>query len=282
MVKPHSPIAQCKTIDRPHADGRRLYSFDHDDRAAAPMTKPQHHLKEDRWKSCPELALAVSSFRTHTPHSLPTDARPDNRPARVRFENRVRMKEVPHRNNMSPKMIQSTWLTKDDYLTTKEMLRKTIRLMMANEIVDEDDDGLCARGLEGQTAEGSSFRMQFKLRVRVAVLLEQHQQRITGKLDPEKISLICSTWSSQCVLEARTKALRDARDAKEHWNASTLAVAKSDTHRVCMDHDDGSTSSSRSYMEAKQFFRTRVQTSKFLLYDKCSGLPQNIACNQQQ
>lgn len=131
---------------------------------------------------------------------------------RVRFENRIRVKEVRHRNDMSSEMITSMWLTMEDYLTCKEAIRRTIRLMMANEIVDEDCDGLCTRGLEGRTRDGSAYRTKKKDAVKRIVLFEQQQQWREGIVDEERIALLCSAQSAQCTLDARMMAMLDSQN----------------------------------------------------------------------
>ena len=114
---------------------------------------------------------------------------------------------------MSSETITSVWLTKDDYLASKEILRRTIRLMMANEIVEEEYNGLCTRGLEGRTRKGAAYRMKKKVAVKTIVFREQQQQRRAGTVDEERIAMLCSSRSAQCTVEARTMAMRDARDA---------------------------------------------------------------------
>jgi hypothetical protein len=178
----------------------------------ASQKKLDHCQKEDqKWPS--HLVSPLSdSFKSSFPR--PTCPSAQSELKRVRFENRIRVREVRHRNDMSAEMITSMWLTMDDYRATKEVLKKTVRLIMANEIIHEDYDGLCARGLEGRTRVGSAHRVRKKAAIKKIVLIEQQRQRQAGIIDHEKIASVCSTWSKQCSLDARMMAMQDARDAR--------------------------------------------------------------------
>ena len=140
---------------------------------------------------------------------------------RVTFETRIRVKEVRHRNDMSPQVIQAIWLTPEDYIEIKENIKKTICMMMAGEIIHEDENGFCTRGLEGRTREGQALRVQRKFACKHAVLGEQENQLYFGTFNADHIAEAASIRSSPCILDARVAALSDARDAKEYLSTGS-------------------------------------------------------------
>jgi hypothetical protein len=180
MVKPHSPIAQCKVNS-----SSSLASNEFRKKIAAQRQYQQQQQK--------------------TPSFLVK---------RVGFDNRIRVKEIKHHNDMTIKAIQATWHNEDEYAKIKDVLKQTIRLMMAGRTVDEERDGLCTRGLEGRTREGQNLRNKRRNECRRAVLMEQEKQRkITGTFDDEQIAENSCIHSAVCNLEARVAAMTDHQEA---------------------------------------------------------------------
>ena len=192
MVKPHSPIAQCKVNSSSSSSPLASNEFRKKMGAQRQYQQPQQTPQQQNASCC-----------------LPVK--------RVRFDNRIRVKEIKHHNDMTAKAIHATWHNEEEYARIKEVLKQTIRLMMAKRTVDEERDGLCTRGLEGRTREGQNLRNKRRNECRRAVIMEQEKQRkIMGTYDDEQIAENSCIHSSVCNLEARVAAMKDYQEAYKY------------------------------------------------------------------
>ena len=88
--------------------------------------------------------------------------------------------------------------------------------MMRNEIIAEDDEEYCTRGLEFKTKAGARFRSSNKLRTRSAVLNEQDLQRDEGFEDPQYIAMASMEESRGCRDGALARAIYDEQSIQEY------------------------------------------------------------------
>jgi hypothetical protein len=135
---------------------------------------------------------------------------------RVTFLSRIRIKEIQHRNETPADVLEAAWLTTQEYTAIRDVLKKTIRLMMEGRVVDNDPGivGLSSRGLEKRTREGQANRNHRRSCCRKAVLNEQSHQLQSGVCDLERLARISSVQSARCVMDAQVKAFKDAHEAR--------------------------------------------------------------------
>ena len=75
------------------------------------------------------------------------------------------------------------------------------------EVVREDNDDYCFRGLEHRTVENSRARQRNKEMVWEAVLMHQHLYN--GKCDPMTVAAASIRYSTLCRREALVRAQQD-------------------------------------------------------------------------
>lgn len=182
----------------------------------SPMCENTVAVKRSDSKQIPSISLDPSSF-SHLRSTYSGDQMNPRQRRRVTFGNRIRIREVRHRNEISTEILEAAWLSTQDYSNIREVLKRTIRLMMEGQVVDNDPrfEGLSSRGLETRTLQGQANRNQRRSSCRQAVLSEQAHQRRVGAMDTERIAAMSSIQSAWCVMEAQNKALMDAREARK-------------------------------------------------------------------
>jgi hypothetical protein len=188
MVKPHSPIAECKRSPHPTWDGHKTEDSTSDCSGGIFIRRRQE--KNDAIASPREVTSAVT------------------------FSKIVKVQQVMHRNNMSEKVRLRYWLTEEDQIEIKALCRQTIFKMMRNEKdLDLDGSDFCSRGLEMRTKHGQREKVSRKEAARRAVLLQQKQQQDEGIFDAEFIALISAVKTKASSIAAREAALRDSEEA---------------------------------------------------------------------
>lgn len=142
---------------------------------------------------------------------------------RVTFASRIRIKEVQHWAEMPTEILEAMWLTPKEYTVIKDIPKQTVRLIMAGQIIDKDPrfEGLSSRGLETRTREGQESRNQRRSYCRQAVLMEQAHQRQMGTYSLERISTVSLVQSTRCIIDAQTKAVQDAVEARRYHLSPT-------------------------------------------------------------
>jgi hypothetical protein len=192
MVKPHSPIMECKQSAKSSWDGEGFRG--------------------------PAQAVENSSEAKNIPTALPRSVTfQDQSIRRVTFSKKVSVKEITHRNNMSERICEEYWMSQEDFQTIKAHLKVTIKMMMTNREIDEEDEDYCTRGLEFRTREGRRQRNKNKVAARRVVLLQQKVQLEEGVYDPEFIALVSAAKTAQSPQVAHQMALRDAEEARGYF-----------------------------------------------------------------
>jgi len=142
---------------------------------------------------------------------------------RVSFSSSVLHKEVRHINDFAKEEVAMLWMTMQDYLMIKAVVKSTVAMMMKGESMDEAE--WCPRGLESRTRAGAKIRSRAKLRTRSAVLNEQDMQREEGFEDPQFIAMACMEESELSRASARSRGVQDERCIQEYLADSRHLVA---------------------------------------------------------
>ena len=74
----------------------------------------------------------------------------------------------------------------------------------------------CTRGLEKHTRITGKLRLRNRFDALLAVLNEQHEQRLDGVCDDESIARVYSLVTSSCQLWAHRVGLSDQRQAERY------------------------------------------------------------------
>jgi hypothetical protein len=135
---------------------------------------------------------------------------------RVKFAKSIMNKEVRHLNDYTKAELEMMWMTMPDYLMIRAVIKTTVLMMMRGEMVSEDDEDFCPRGLESKTKLGSRARSRAKLRARFAVLNEQDIQREESFEDPHLIAMAYIDESEESRASAQAKADQDERCARDY------------------------------------------------------------------
>jgi hypothetical protein len=124
----------------------------------------------------------------------------------VSFDPQMHFHRVPNRASMLRTTKSLVWYSREDFKTIRQDCFDTIRLMQRGNMIDEDQ-GMCALGLEYKTTEMYKARQRNKKQVRQVVLDEQEFQRDNGVIQPEWIARVSREQSQECI-DSATKAAR--------------------------------------------------------------------------
>ena len=197
MVKPHSPIVQCRT--KPSQSTQKS------------QTNSKIFLPEQGRKV--EFAAAGPSSR-RIKNGDDSRASSKQCPRRVTFAKTVMVKETLHVNNMSEKVRNQYWMTEDEQNAIKIHCRISVQKMTNNDPdIDNDNSEYCSRGLECRTREGVMERNKRKQAARRAVLLQVQLQLDEGIYDPQFIAAVSINKTKASAELAHRLALRDAEEA---------------------------------------------------------------------
>ena len=132
---------------------------------------------------------------------------------KVRFNRKVSMHLVSSHREFSEQEIQRMWISHDEYEVISSNNSTLIRMMnMYNSIkdnvsTDDDDNGICFRGLMHETARRR--RTRHRRRAIESVLQEQQRQYMSGIFDDEKLRETLSLNTKAAVQEAIERAQED-------------------------------------------------------------------------
>lgn len=198
MVKPHSPIAECKRSPELHRDDHKVTeSMPNCSSSGTTFIRSRKQTK-DVGDYSPRKVTSDRQLRT-----------------KVSFSRIVNVKQVLHKNDMSEKVRERYWLTEKEHAEIKNHCRQTILKMMRNdEEVDAEDSDFCSRGLEMRTKLGQHAKRMRKEAARRAVLLQQQLQQEEGIVDAEFIAVISSVKTRPSYDTAREAAMRDADESR--------------------------------------------------------------------
>lgn len=131
----------------------------------------------------------------------------------VKFSQKIQVHEIYHFRDLPPEEVVATWYTNDDFELIKKSLVATLRLMMTDKDVGEDQ---CVRGLEFRTPLGAKQRKQRKVVALTAVWNEQVRQWQEDIVDDEAIRRVYLQHSDPCREVARKFGVRDELAIQEY------------------------------------------------------------------
>jgi hypothetical protein len=139
------------------------------------------------------------------------------RSTRVRFYPHVRIQRVTNRKDLPKKQIEQVWYNREEFKGTRNECLSTIKLMADGQELNDEDEGLCIRGLEYKTGTAYKTRQRNKLEIRKIVFEEQGFQSESGmEDDPEWIAKLSVDQSRSCVKAGIETARNDERDSRDY------------------------------------------------------------------
>jgi len=171
-------------------------------------------------KKVVEFAPILNSPNNRIAASLVESCKGKVRGPRVSFARSVMHKEVRHINDFTSEEVSKLWMTAPDYQVVRKIVKTTVLKMMRGQIIPEDDEQFCSRGLEYRTKAGSKARSQTKLHARMAVLNEQDIQRDEGFEDPSFIAMVCMEASKASRDAARARGAADELSVRDYLLSS--------------------------------------------------------------
>jgi hypothetical protein len=124
--------------------------------------------------------------------------------------------EIPHINDLEQEVIEAQWFTADEMKEIKDSVKETARIMSLDgkQIIEDDDEEFCFRGLEYRTKQGRRKRYDNKTRAWEAVQDEQHLKGTGG--DVTSISFSCTLQTHEPRQEAIERAKADEECIQEY------------------------------------------------------------------
>ena len=176
----------------------------------ATRTRPQlHRLQPDALHGVRKVSSAESK-RKESPST-----RPGIRTS-VRFNETVAVRPITHVDDLSDDDLDALWFTRDDFAKMKRSFSNTTKLISQG-LYAEDEDHICARGLEHRTKCAARNRRRTRWHAIGAVLLEQRRQRNLGIRDDELISEAYTEENLRCRLVALRLGVQDQKQAEAIW-----------------------------------------------------------------
>jgi hypothetical protein len=116
--------------------------------------------------------------------------------------------EIPHINDLEQELIEAQWYTADEMEEIKDSVKETARIMSLDgkQIIEDDDEEFCFRGLEYRTKQGRRKRYDNKTRAWEAVQDEQHFKGTGGDVTSISVSYTCQTHEPRQEAIERAKA----------------------------------------------------------------------------
>jgi hypothetical protein len=134
---------------------------------------------------------------------------------KVRFNQRVFLREIPHLNDISEQQIETTWYTKKEYSDIRSELKLTVKLQRNGVLGLANCEVLCFRGLETRGQEGKSLRKAIQWNAVEAVLYEQARQNLLGTFSSDDVAKVYVDAVFRGYDAAHANGLSDAREACE-------------------------------------------------------------------
>jgi hypothetical protein len=134
---------------------------------------------------------------------------------KVAFHPKVQFSYVPHRESISKREMKSRWYCSSTLVDIEAKNKETLALMTA-EVLPEEEDGYCARGLF--TRKENRRRYEFVEAALLEVLRVQQRQFDEGYSDEQEIASKYSKVAYISRLEARNRGVRDEYESEnKQW-----------------------------------------------------------------
>jgi hypothetical protein len=158
----------------------------------------------------------------------------------VTFSQSLDVHEICHFRDLSPEDVEATWYSTDDFDEIKKSLVVTLRLMMADKPVGDDQ---CTRGLEFRTPQGAKYRKRNKVEALTAVWNEQVQQWQNDVVDDEAIRRVYLEHSIKCRDAARKFGIHDEKVIRKYIKEGQTTSTTTTTSTISPTSDDNNNSS---------------------------------------
>jgi hypothetical protein len=133
----------------------------------------------------------------------------------VSFSSNIAVVPVAHLNCLSEEDFAATWCTEDEYKTIKRIYKATARMIMRGEVVPEDDEHICSRGLESKTRNDPRRRHHQKDRVRKSLLKAQDFQQRERLNDPLYLAELYAEYSRPDCMLAVAQGILDQEAVRQ-------------------------------------------------------------------
>ena len=170
-----------------------------------------------------QTPAAIRSSDTTPPHTPSSRNRRKKNTSQkknksVSFSKRIQFREVRHLHDFAQEEIADLWMTAQDYIFIKAVVRATVILMMKGYCLskDEEENDFCYRGLEYRTKMGARRRNENKISCKSAVLNEQDMQHEEDFFDIEHIKMVSEEASQECRDNARSTAIEDEKSIQDY------------------------------------------------------------------
>ncbi len=152
----------------------------------------------------------ITCIYFETDMSLNTNDMKD-RKRKVCFDRRVSVHTIRSHRIYTEEEIGNIWFCREEYATIACTNKALIRMMHTGNLLNEDDTGLCYRGLVHESAR--KRRMEYRRQALDSLLREQQRQYMSGIFDDEKLRKAVLRCTEGAVQEAITRAEEDRRNA---------------------------------------------------------------------
>mmetsp|Transcript_29032 Transcript_29032/g.70115 ORF Transcript_29032/g.70115 Transcript_29032/m.70115 type:complete len:223 (+) Transcript_29032:264-932(+) len=175
--------------------------------------------------SCSASTETVATNLDASNHSQAQTSRPDERPRRVKFSDKARVRKIPHHSSLTEEQIADMWISKEDYKALRKDCAQRIRFLDKVKLKHPNEAPFCTRGLLGHTSAARAKKNAYR-DVMYDALAQALEKEMESGLD-EALSEICRICSAPSVKTAHMQGLRDARDAKKiHEHDSGMKAVK--------------------------------------------------------
>jgi hypothetical protein len=137
--------------------------------------------------------------------------------SKVSFYTRVSSKRIRPRDSLSEEEIEATWYSADEMQCIRKDNIRTLRMMLTEVMLEEEEGEVCFRGLEYKSGLPSKARKDRKKNLRNSVLDEQEFHRQLNIINPEAIAEISKEYSAPCVTAAIEAAEMDHTLDFDEW-----------------------------------------------------------------
>ena len=175
---------------------------------------PKHAVPSPQLRHCPLTAPTAQKInRVIEPGVGVQQQQQQQQQRRVHFASEVEIETIPHLSALPKSEIEARWLTPHETKRIKDMCRITVRMMMAGQVIPNDDDNYCTRGLEIRTKLGARRRYQKRDAAR-RLLRAQHFQQREGFTDEQYLAELYQGYTTACGNEAYRRGLSDQQESE--------------------------------------------------------------------
>ena len=168
--------------------------------------------------SCSASTETVATNLDASNHSQAQVPRSDKKGRRVRFNEKAKVRRIPHHSTFTEEQIADMWISKEEYKALRKDCAQRIKYLDKVKLKHPNDAPFCTRGLLSHTSAARAKKNAYR-DVMYDALAQALDKEIEDGLD-EALSEICRICSAPSVKSARVIGLRDAREAQRIHDAT--------------------------------------------------------------